>query len=179
MGETEGMIQDCSFRKRLRSFFLILIGIIAFVAVGIELQDGLGIPFDTTYRIACAGACLAFIAKLGWDSSGESWPWIGLGLATAVNVALFFTPVFDRPASRGEIMMFASPDTAILFAARIWDYPVTDDHQRAIRQQLVMGLIFAVIVSALLMASAFVPDRPDRHHHPANSLNAAATRHSG
>ncbi|MDZ7282394.1 hypothetical protein N4G62_10190 [Sphingomonas sanguinis] len=168
-----------SLATRLRNLCLILLGIVAFVAMGEALQDRFHIPFDTTYRVACALACLAFIAKLGWDSSGETWPWIGLGLAALVNIALFFTPIRHQPASRGELMIFALPDLVVVLAARIWDYPVADDHQRAVRQQLVMGLIIAIAVSALLLATIFIPNRPRHRGHPANSLNAAATLHSG
>ncbi len=156
-----------------------LVGIVAFAAMGEVLQDRFHIPFDTTYRIACALVCLAFIAKLGWDSPGETWPWIGLGLATLVNLALFFTPVFDHQASRGEIMIFASPDAVVVLAARIRDYAVADDHHRAVRQQMVLGLAIAMVVSALLLATMFIPDRPRHRGQAANSLNAAATQHSG
>jgi hypothetical protein len=173
------MTRTSSFGKRLLHRLAALLGIIAFVAFGVELQNWFGLPFDTTYRITCAGACLAFIAKLGWDSPGERWPWIGLGLAAIVNIALFFMPILDRPASRGEVMIFAMPDLVVVMAARIRAYRVTNDHQRAVRQQLVVGWLLALAICALVIASALVPDRPRHRGQAANSLNAAATVRSG
>ncbi len=173
------MTRTSSFGKRRLHLLAALFGIMAFVAFGVELQNRFGIPFDTTYRIACAGACLAFIAKLGWDSPDERWPWIGLGLAAIVNIALFLTPILDRPASRGEIMIFALPDLVVVMAVRIRAYRVTNDHQRAMRQQMVMALVLAVAIGALVIASTLVPDHPRHRGQAANSLNAAATVGSG
>ncbi|ODT91245.1 MAG: hypothetical protein ABS86_02790 [Sphingobium sp. SCN 64-10] len=123
--------------------------------MAIMLQEKLGIPFDTTYRLACAATCLAFIAQFGLDAPQERWPWIGFVIALLVNAGLFFTPLFDRPASRGEIMLFALPDAVVMLGARIAYYPVADDHQRAVRQQLIVGLILAMAFCAIVLASAF------------------------
>ena len=133
-----------------------ILGIAAFVIIGITLEDEAGISFATTYRIACGGACLFFIWQLGLDYPGERWPRIALMVAFLVNVSMFFTPVFDRPASRGEIIMFALPDAIICLAARIFSYSVTDEHQRAVRQQLVLGLVLAVAFCAVLFFFASI-----------------------
>ena len=39
-------------------------------------------------------------------------------------------------ASRGEVMLFALPDVIILLLVRLATYQVTDDHKRAMRQQM-------------------------------------------
>ncbi len=138
---------------------LAVLGIAAFVAIGIALQGGLGIPFETTYRVACAFACLGFIAKVGSDYPGERWPRIGIAVALLVNVGVFFTPLVDRPASRGEIMLFALPDAVILLIAWIATYRVVDVHQRAMRQQLILGLIVAVAFCAILFTLTLIQPR--------------------
>lgn len=122
----------------------------AFIIIGIALEDEFGVPFDTTYRVGCAAICLVFIYKLAVDYPGEPWPWISLWLALLVNIGLFFTPLFDRPASRGELMLFALPDAIVVLAARIISYRVVDVHQRAMRQQMILGLIAAVAFCAVL-----------------------------
>ena len=177
----EGMSSDretnkpYSVRRRLGLMVLIMVGIVAFVTMAMEMQDVFGVPFDTSYRVVCAAACLVFIAKLGWDSAGEAWPWVGLGLATIVNLGVFFTPIFDHPASRGEILSFAMPDLVVVMAARIAYYPTNDVHDRAVRQQLVVGLIIAVALCALILAIGFVPDHPRPDRVSADWLNGTAT----
>jgi len=136
--------------SRLQYAILALLGIIAFLAIGIVLEDEFGLPFKTTYRIACDAACLLFIYTLCRDYPGERWPRISLGLALLVNIALFFTPLFDRPTSRGEVLLFALPDAVILLVARIVSYRVVDVHRRAMRQQMILGLIVAVVLCAIL-----------------------------
>ncbi|WP_454278765.1 hypothetical protein [Sphingomonas sp. Marseille-Q8236] len=141
----------------VQNFMLALIGIGLLLAIGFVLERRFGVPPDSSYRVACAGVCLVFIAKLDRDSGGERWLRIGLALSALINIALFATPIFDRPASRGEILFFAFPDLVIVMIARIVTYPVTDGHQRAVRQQLVVGLLLAIAFCALVMASALVP----------------------
>lgn len=129
---------------------LALLGIAAFVTIGIELENDLGIPSDTTYRVVLAAMCLLVIFKLELDYPGEQWPRTSLWVALLVNVGLFFTPLVDRPASRGELMLFALPDAIIVLVARILSYPVGDEHQRAMRQQMILALIVAVAFCAIL-----------------------------
>ena len=50
-----------------------------------------------------------------------------------------FTPLVNRPASRGEVMLFALPDAIIVLMARIVSYPVTDVHRRAMRQHMILA----------------------------------------
>lgn len=127
-------------------------GVIGAVMIGIALDRELGIPFATTYRIACALGCLAFIIKLGRDYPSERWPRVGFFGALFVNVVLFFTPLVDHPASRGELMLFALPDAIVVLVALIASYKVVDVHQRAVRQQMVFSLIVAVVFCAILFS---------------------------
>jgi hypothetical protein len=131
---------------------LILAGVAGFLILGLWLEDGLGIPFDTTYRVGCAGACLILMAKAGLDYREERWPKIALSLAMLVTLGLFLTPLVDRPASRGEIMLFALPDAIIFLTARIAAYQVTDAHRRAVRQQLILAAVSGVVLCAILFA---------------------------
>jgi len=134
-----------------------LIGIGAFVALALVLEDKVGLPFDTTYRIVCAGMCLFLMTKVSSDYRGEQWPWVALAIAAVVNIGLFFTPLMARTASRGEIMIFALPDVIILLAARTFTYRVTNDHQRAVRQQLILGLVLAMAMGAALYSLTLLP----------------------
>jgi hypothetical protein len=130
----------------------VFVGIATFVAVGVALENEAGLPFATFYRVACAGACVGFIWKLRGDYPTESWPQASLLIALAVNVAILFTPLVDRPASRGELMIFALPDAMIVLGARIASYHARDDHQRAMRQTMILGLVVATIFCSVLYA---------------------------
>ena len=141
-----------SFKSRLVRLGLALLGIAGFVAVGSVLENEAGIPFDTTYRVACAAACLLFIKKLRLDYPEETWPWASLWIALLVNVGIFFTPLVDRPSSRGELMLFALPDAVVVLVARIASYRVTDVHQRAARQTMILGLVVALVFCVGLFA---------------------------
>lgn len=132
---------------------LALIGVVIFVALSIALDNYVGIPFDTSYRIACASGCLLYIIKLGLDHPGEKWPWVGFSIALLLSISLFFTPLLDRPASRGEIVLFALPDAIILLGARIATYPVNnDDDRRIIHQRLILALVIALAFFGVLVA---------------------------
>jgi hypothetical protein len=89
----------------------------------------------------------------------EQWPRISFWVALAVNVAIFFTPLVDRPASRGELMLFALPDAIVVLAARIASYRVTNVHQRAMRQQMIFGLVVAVAFCAILFTLVLIDPR--------------------
>ncbi|KTT69185.1 hypothetical protein [Sphingomonas endophytica] len=146
-----------------RRVFFAFLGIAAFDALGITLENVARIPFDTTYKITCAGVCLLFVAKCIQEYPDQRWPRIAFGLAAAINMLLLVTILADEPASRGEIVLFALPDVAIVMALRAISYPVSNEHERAVRQQLIVGAILAAFVSLLLLGTAFIPDRrPDR-----------------
>jgi hypothetical protein len=102
------------------------------------------------------GFCLLFIHQLGADYPGEQWPKIGFWLSLIVDVAIFFTPLVDHPASRGEFMLFAAPDTVVVLVARIASYEVTDVHQRAMRQQMILGLVIAIAFCAVFVILALI-----------------------
>jgi hypothetical protein len=131
---------------------LALVAVVTFVAVGVALQNEAGLPFDAFYRFACAMVCLGFIWKMRGDYPTESWPRISLWIALLVNVAIFFTPLVDRPTSRGELMLFALPDAVVVLAARVATYPVSNDHQRAMRQMMILGLVVAAVFCSALYA---------------------------
>ncbi len=150
----------------MRTYFkrlgLALGGIIGAIAIGIALEKDLGIPFDTSYRVACAIACLAFVFKLQRDYPTEKWPKAGLLGAGIINISLFFTPLVSRPASRGELMIFALPDAIVVLAALIAFYKVETVHQRAVRQQMVLGLIIALGFSAVMFTLILIGPQPHR-----------------
>jgi hypothetical protein len=141
---------------------LAVFGLVAFLIISFTLQDDFGIPWDTTYRVGCAGACQAFIYKLGSDYRGERWPRISFWVALLVNLSLFFTPLVNRPTSRGELMLFALPDAVIVLVALIVSYRVEDAHQRAMRQQMILGLVVAVVFCAALFTAALMGPHPTR-----------------
>ncbi len=123
------------------------------------LESKFEIPFKTTYRIACMVGCLIFIAKIGSDYPGERWPWIAFLVALLFNVGLFFSPLAHQPASKGDVLFFGAPDAAIMLAARTFSYPVADEHQRAVRQQMILGLVLALVFCAIILAMMFIPPR--------------------
>lgn len=125
-----------------------LLGTLAFVVFSLMLEHEAGVPFDTTYRLACAAMCLFFIRRLYSDYPGQRWVTISFWTAGLVNVAILFTPLMKGPASRGELILFALPDAIVTLAVRIATYKVADDHQRAMRQQMVLGLIVAGVIFA-------------------------------
>ena len=153
-------------KSRLRLGCLALLGVVASLIVGVVLEDQLGIPLAASYRVGCAAMCLVFILGLARDYPEERWPLISLPIALLLNIGLFFTPLFDRPASRGEVMLFALPDSIVVLTVLIASYRVADVHQRAMRQQMILGLIAAVILCALVFGLTLMevhsahPSRP-------------------
>ncbi|UAK25081.1 hypothetical protein [Sphingomonas nostoxanthinifaciens] len=137
-------------------------GIIGAVAIGIALENDAGIAFDTSYRVGCAIACLIFIFKLQRDYPTEQWPKIGLVASALINLAIFFTPIVSRSASRGELMIFALPDAIVVLTALIASYRVETVHQRAVRQQMVFGLVVALGFSAVLFTLILIGPQPQR-----------------
>lgn len=153
-------------RRREGAFFFL--GLLALLVIGFTLQGELGIPFDTTLRVACAALCLAFIYKLGADYPGEKWPRISLWLAFLVNVAIFFTPLVHRPASRGELMLFALPDAIVVLTARVVTYRAGDVHQRATRQTMILGLLVATVFCVGVLGLTWAQTRTAHAHSVSN-----------
>lgn len=137
-----------------------LLGLIVFVTLAITLQEKLAIPFAWTFRVACAGACLVFIGKVGSEYPGERWPRIAILIALMFNVGFFFSPLAHLPASKGDILLFGLPDAAILLTARIISYRLTDVHRRAVRQQMIFGLVLALAFYAIILTMMFIPAAP-------------------
>jgi hypothetical protein len=142
-----------------REASLWVLGLVVLLVIGFTLEDDFGVPFATTLRVALVGSCQFFIYKLGSDYPGEQWPRIGFWASLVVNIAIFFTPLVDRPAYRGEAMLFALPDAIVVLTARTASYPVTDVHQRAIRQQMILGLIVAIAFCVILFTLTLIDHR--------------------
>ncbi|WP_344698010.1 hypothetical protein [Sphingomonas limnosediminicola] len=87
---------------------------------------------------------------MGSDYPSETWPRISFWLSLLINIAIFFTPLVDRPASRGELILFALPDAVVTLTTLLATYRVADFHQRAMRQQMILGLIVTVAACATL-----------------------------
>lgn len=145
----------------MKSYFVrlgsALLGIILFVALAVGLEQELGIPFAMTFRVACAGACLIFIIKTRSDYPGERWPLIAFFVAFLFNVSLFFSPLAHLPASKGDLLFFAVPDAVIVLTARAISYPVSDVHERAVRQQLIVGIIMGLAFCGMILGLMFIP----------------------
>lgn len=131
-------------------------GVVALLAIGIVLEETLGISFATPERVASVCFCQFFIYKVGADYPEEQWPRISFWAALIVNVAIFFTPLTDRPASREELMLFALPDCIVVLAARTFTYSVTNVHQRAMRQQMILGLVLAIAFCAIIFTLVLI-----------------------
>jgi hypothetical protein len=136
--------------SRGREAALWLLFMVALLVIGFTLQDELGIPFDTTFRVACVGMCLFLISKIAAEYPGERWPWISFGIALVVDIAIFFTPLVDRPTSRGELMLFAAPDAVIVLIVRIATYNADTSDQRALRMHMIGGLVLAIVLCVFL-----------------------------
>ena len=140
------------FKSKAFKLSATLLGIGMTVVFAIILENEVGVPVDMTLRVVCAITCLVFIYWLGLDYPGERWPRVSLWIALLVNVAIFFTPLVDRPVSRGELMLFASPDAVIVLSVLTLSYRVTDVHQRANRQTMILALIVAIVMCVTLFA---------------------------
>ena len=130
--------------------------IIAYVIFSFVLESETAIPAATTMRVGTAAVCMFFIYQLGLDYPGERWPQISFWIALLVNIGIFFTPLVNRPPSRGELMIFAVPDAVVVLAVRTFTYPLTDIHQRATRQTMILGLVVAVAFCAFLVTMVLV-----------------------
>jgi hypothetical protein len=148
--------------SRLRRTSLLLFGVGFLILFGMLLQSEFGLPFDTTYRVACAAMCIVFIYGLNSEYPGEKWIGVAAIISIIANIALFCTPLVDQPTSRGEVMFFALPDAAIVLGVRIASYRVTNDHQRAMRQQMILGFIVAVAFGAVILGLTLVAPRSAR-----------------
>jgi hypothetical protein len=61
----------------------------------------------------------------------------------------------------GELMLFALPDAMIVLGIRIASYHVGDEHQRAMRQMMILGLVVAATFCSILYALILL--HPDSH----------------
>lgn len=135
----------------------VVLGGIVFLIVGLAI----GIPFDTLYRIGCGIVCFLFVAKFKTDYPTERWTQIGIWAVPLVNACLFLTPIFNHRASRGEVMLFALPDAVVLLVARLATTTANDDHERAQRQIVILGLVVAIIFCGALYSLVLIPKHID------------------
>ncbi len=156
-----------AFKKRIRLASFVFLGIVLLLALAFWTEGAFGLPSETTLRVALAIACLVSIYHLGQTAfPGRRWPQAALLLSLLVNVGIFFTPLVDRPTSRGELMIFALPDAVIFLTAWLASVllagPASDDHQRAVRQQLILGLVLAVTFCTILFPLILMQPPPTR-----------------
>ncbi|GEN99108.1 hypothetical protein NSE01_09410 [Novosphingobium sediminis] len=135
-------------------------GIAVFLIFAFTLQDRFSVPFALTYRIACALACFWLAAKLITEYPDERWPKIALLIAALCDLGLFFSPLRHLPASKGDILFFAAPYVLVFLTARISTFQVNDVHQRAVRQQMVLGLVLAIAFCAIFLSIMLMPEHP-------------------
>lgn len=129
---------------------LLAVGLPAFVMLMIFFENNLGISSDTTLRVLCAVIAPIVIYPCLTDPDSP-WMRFGLILAIAINVGILFTPLVDRPtASRGEFFLFAFPSLVVLLSARVASFQVLTVRDRAVRQQLILGLIVSVLACVTL-----------------------------
>lgn len=162
MTEIEQAAAAPGCKTALRRFLLAMLGLVAFVAVAITLEQRAGIPFKTSYRVVMAGFCLHFVAGYCREHRDERWARIGFLLVLLFDAGLFFSPLAHLPASKGDVLFFAVPDAAILFGARVFSYRPTSIEERAAHQRMIAGFIVALIFSAVILSMMFLPSGP-RH----------------
>lgn len=156
-----------------------LLGALALFLAAIVLEAAFGVPGATTLRVACVGICQFFVYQLGKEYSSDRWPWIAFWAALFVNAGILLSPLVDRPMSRGELMLFAPPDTVVVLLARIVSYRVGDVHQRAMRQQMILGLIVAAALCAALWAACLTDPRTGHSWGSSLRLHSARNESSG
>jgi hypothetical protein len=142
--------------RSLREVGLALAGVAAFLFVSLVLR-GFGIHFDTSYRVACAAASSALVYSLKSGFPDEKWPQRAFWISLLINIGILFTPLVDRPASRGEIILFFLPDGFVAAIAMI-------AHNRSwaasVRTQLIATIVlFAAACAALLGFVIFMAGR--------------------
>jgi len=68
-------------------------------------------------------------------------------------------------------MIFALPDVTIFMMFAAIYRPAVTEHERAVRQQLIVGAILAAALRALILAATFIPDKEAT----SSTLNTAST----
>ena len=146
-------------RSKAEGAGLWLFGLIGFLIVGMYLEDTFGLPFGFSVRLASIAFCQWCFWRLRSDYPDDWWSKSVFWSALVLNILVLLSPLTDRQPSRGELMVFALPDAILFLAVRTVTYKVADVHQRAVRQQLVLGLILAlafygVILTVMLLDPA-------------------------
>jgi hypothetical protein len=137
-----------------RNIAIVSFGLLAFLVVSIAMDEYGLLPWDFSYRVGCAGMCLAVLAKFAMELPEERWPWWSFWAALVANIGLFFTPIMDRAASRGELLIFALPDAVIWLTFGIASTPPIDLAARVTRQYMMLGLVVAILMGTILFAFA-------------------------
>lgn len=128
------------------------VGFVTFMIVSFGLESIFGIAWDTSFRVGCMLVGLGLATAVCGDHRRERWFVAGMAVATIANVAIFLTPLVERPTSRGELMIFLGPTVIVLLLARLLSYPVRDARSNANRLLLVLSLVTASILYATMVA---------------------------
>lgn len=131
--------------KDLRGWRGVCIGLAAvsaFLCASLILR-GFGVSFDTSYRMACAAISSAWVYWLKFDLPDEKWPQQAFLVSLLINIGILFSPLIDRPASRGEIMLFFLPDGFVVMIAMI-----------AHNQRLALSVLTQLIATIVLFTAA-------------------------
>jgi len=84
-----------------------------------------------------------------FDFPDEKWPQRTFWISLLINIGIFFTPIIDRPASRGELIIFGLPDGFIVAIAMIAH---NRSWTRSVRTQLIATIVLFTAACAALLA---------------------------
>lgn len=135
---------------------LVLLGIIAFALISAALKNLINLSNDQSYRLLCIAISLFMMWAYRKTFPKIRYFWISFWIALIVNFAIFLTPLVERSASRGEVLLFALPNSIIFLTALTLSYSVVDDRSRAMRQYMLLGIIVAILFSMILYASILI-----------------------
>lgn len=125
-----------------------LVAVSAFLCASLILR-GFAVPFDTSYRVACAAVSSALVYWLRFDLPDEQWPRQAFWISLLVNIGILFSPLVDRPASRGELVLFLLPDGLVVLIAMIAH---NQSLARSVRTQLIATVVVFTAACAALLA---------------------------
>lgn len=124
------------------------VAVSAFLCLSLILRD-FEVPFDTSYRVACAAVSSALVYWLRFDFPGEKWPQRVFWVSLLVNIGVLCSPLVDRPASRGELALFLLPDGFVVLIAMIAHNQAL---ARSVRAQLIATVVVFTAACAALLA---------------------------
>ena len=98
-------------------------------------------------RLCCGIIGLGLLAEV--DFPGEKWPQRVFWVSLLVNIGVLFSPLVDRPASRGELALFLLPDGFVVLIAMIAHNQAL---ARSVRAQLIATVVVFTAACAALLA---------------------------